>query len=173
MVASLPSVVVPDVGVTVPPLGLNVIVKRPGVTGSAVHWAYMVVFAVYTLLIFTSVPPVAAVNQPLKVDPVFVGVGNDVSLPSVPVTPDVGVTVPPLGLNVIVKGPGVTGSAVHWAYMVVFAVYTLLIFTSVPPVAAVNQPLKVDPVFVGVGNDVSLPSVPVTPDVGVTVPPLG
>jgi hypothetical protein len=63
----------------------------------------MVVFAVKTVLVVTGAPPVAAVNQPLKVWPSLLGVGKVASVPSVPVTPLVGLTVPLFGSNVIVK----------------------------------------------------------------------
>ena len=63
------------------------------------------VAAVYCLSIVTCVPPVAAVNQPLKVNPERVGVGRavSVSLPFAPVCAVVGVTLPLCGLKVTVK----------------------------------------------------------------------
>jgi hypothetical protein len=70
----------------------------------------MVVFALNTVLVVTSVPPVVAVYQPLKAKLFLVGVGKDASVQPSPVTPDVGFTVPPLALKVTVYV-----MSVHWA----------------------------------------------------------
>jgi hypothetical protein len=65
------------------------------------------VFALNSVFVVTSVPPVEVVYQPTKMQPLFVGVGKDASFQSAPVVPDVGLTVPLFALNVIVYLIGV------------------------------------------------------------------
>jgi hypothetical protein len=116
-----------------------------------------VVFCEFGLLI-----PVAGV-QLTNVHPVL---GVAVMLAFVPasnVPPPLAVPpVPALTVSVYV----VAVIAVHCAKTLVLASNTVLVFTAVPPVAAVNQPSNVWSLLVGVGRLVNWPSVPVVADVG-------
>jgi len=60
------------------------------------------VFSLNTVLVVTGVSYVSSINQSSKTLPSFSGVGREVSLPSMPVVPVAGDTVPPLALKVMV-----------------------------------------------------------------------
>jgi len=114
------------------------------------------------------VPPSCAEYQPTNEWLVLVGVGNPLGVePEFTITV-LGLTVPPLGFNVMVRL-----ITLHLAKNVTLLFTTVLAFIWVPAVCAVNQPSKVCPALVGIG---SIPTV--APEftvlvVVLTVPPFG
>ena len=117
----------------------------------AVQCAYSVVVVVIFTVVSSviCVPPVADVNQPANVYPVFVAVASVPYFPSYVTVLLLADAVPPFASYVIVYV-----FAIHCAYSVVsFVIFTVESFViCVPPVVAVNQPLNVYPSLVGVGK---------------------
>ena len=114
-----------------------------------------------------AVPPLDAVNHPLNVYPVRVGVGNVPYVESY-VTLLLAVdTLPPFALNVTVND-----FAVHCAYRVCAEVIDTFVDPeiAVPPLAEVNHPLNVYPVRVGVGKSPYVESYVTLLLAGVTLP---
>ena len=89
--------------------------------------------------------PDADVNQPLKIYPLREGVGSDDSFPLFPVTFEVGDTVPPFGLNVIVYVVG--AGALFIVYVAVTnALFVIPLFMAIALIVVVDV-TEIAPVY--------------------------